>query len=380
MENDGYLELLRRTLDSSGEDAFSAGRYGDEFGRDPTASVTGVERHTGLVVPSDGKKVIVRELADANGTMQKCICYPIVLDDVFFKSDCWALVGLAQNPKNACGWKQLPMDTKSLLREFVRLAREDANEKHVRRFAAKWGPLWLCRTHSDSSGLCLMKPRSYAQYAPFPVEELTCAWHPEEPVWIFQRLARTVNSFLWIASRLKNADMPMRDEAEHWRNIISPLGSDEPIDGFRHHELPISTQVLFFAEFLNKWTHQFAMTSFVVEWPSDPQQTDPVPHRPRLTISPGFGFMRHVCMQLMQFVCGAYHLRVCSECGVMDFYARDRSPSGDGRFICPDCGKKERARVWAQNNPKRRLTCPRCIERFESRAKDPECPKCGTVC
>ncbi len=234
------------------------------------------------------------------------------------------------------GW-QLRRSAKGryLIEDLIDLV--DASDEHVRRFAAKWGPLWMCFRHGKD---CLYgSPPSPSQNTEF------CQWIPAEPTTAFRIRAKQMKALFDLTACLLDGK-PTKEE--QWNELgwhiethaeapgALGLGSPSAISS-----LALKAQRSLLSTTVNEALSMAGGPHFWVSWDEAP--------RARLAIQYGLGFLRIAWLQTAQLLTRATGYSTCTDCGRFFVWHDLKRPEGKNNF-CEDCGDKGRKKIWARKH------------------------------
>jgi DNA-directed RNA polymerase subunit RPC12/RpoP len=220
-------------------------------------------------------------------------------------------------------------DTHKLLDEFVNL--ESASPKKVLRFAQKWGPLWVCSSHSKKGDVEIV---SFVH----PIAPLHgsldhglawCSWIPAEAVSAFVKEAKRVAAALRIFSSLV-LGIKEDEEEKYWAELgflgrlVFPEGTT--VDGKRF------IKKLILSKFVESRLTEVGFTL-------GPSLNAKSPIK--ISLVSDLGFIRPVWLQVAQAMTGMRGIYTCDDCGRL--YIREGRKPAKGRLnFCPDCGEGKR--------------------------------------
>lgn len=228
-------------------------------------------------------------------------------------------------------WQQRPIkgNTTHVLNAFLKLAHVSPTQRGietVRKFAATWGPLWLCQTpghHGYGSADCSWPSNG-------PVQPSPCSWEPQEPFADFIRKAKEAKAALEIAEQLRRnhgASETLWSEVgiDRWRQGRAALVSQSrPTIQRQALAVVVNGQLL---------SRPLGLT-LLMTW-------EEATHA-KLALARGGGFLYVVWLQIAQLLCEVKGLYPCDECG--DYYIRrGRKPQAGRRQFCEACGEGGKA-------------------------------------
>jgi len=215
------------------------------------------------------------------------------------------------------GW--LPIEsTDGLLKDFLRLGDCAADEAdpaavpEVRRFAQRWGPLWLCRNPHHRQ-FCFWRVTTVAA-----LPEQPCQWVRTEEVGMFLQLAQMAKAVLLAGHYLlRHEPVPAPIIRQ-----LRPSAAD--------HDYAVPQQKALLRVILNTFLLGPTAVHVRVSWRGE--------GKPLLTLHGGLGFLGVIWLEIAQNLCGVAAFCACDSCGRL-YQPEGRRPPHGRRNYCPACGK-----------------------------------------
>jgi DNA-directed RNA polymerase subunit RPC12/RpoP len=217
-----------------------------------------------------------------------------------------------------------------------------SEQEAVRRFAEKWGPLWLGPTHRND----------YQTLLPTRVTADTPFWPRYEPVRALLNRANEVRLVMDIAAQLRQGKAA---KAEWWSELgidIYP-SAEEQSEREAKKQPPIEPPGLEYQRQLlaSILTMRFSSVGAIrlnVDW------TLGAKGRPQIAFTTGIGFLSVLWMQVAQEICGAEGIYTCSNCG-RQYFRTTRKPAKGRLNFCSKCSIKNEGskHQWAKRNRER---------------------------
>jgi hypothetical protein len=233
-------------------------------------------------------------------------------------------------------WERKKVREDKLAKDFLNLARNDDPEC-VRRFAARYGPLWLCRKHV----FCHWDKYRFeylTNMEPMSSPDSFCEWDRKEPVAQFQHEARIASAAFAIWQTLREGKKaPLKFWQTVWDND-GPLGEHAKLV----YGLALSKQQQWLAHIITKRVHR--RVNLTLEWRTGPT--------PQIVLNTEIGFFPVVWRTLAQRIAGGVSLYTCSGCQSI-YFRTDHKPPGGRNNFCPKCkdeGTRISKRLWAQKS------------------------------
>ncbi|HHV52378.1 MAG TPA: hypothetical protein GXX52_02680 [Synergistaceae bacterium] len=223
--------------------------------------------------------------------------------------------------------------TKKLLDDFIALSNATPNK--VLKFAQRWGPLWVCVSHSthnpDSMDVMGVEIVSFVH----PVGPLHgdlrhgltwCSWTPAEAVMSFVREAKRVKAALSIYTCLK---LEKEEDVTNWATLgFSGKLKFNNNTSVKEKRFIKKTLLCRFIE------SRLSEIGFSID-----------PTSLKLKLVSDLGFIRAVWLQVAQAMTQMRGIYVCDSCGEVYVRALKKPVAGKLNF-CPDCGKKGSKRAY----------------------------------
>lgn len=230
--------------------------------------------------------------------------------------------------------------TKKLLDDFIALSNATPNK--VLKFVKKWGPLWVCVSHSthnpDSMGMMGVEIVSFVH----PVGPLHgdlrhgltwCSWTPAEAVTSFVYEARRAKAALSIYTCIK---LGKEENITDWA-ALGFLDKLKITDNASAEEKNFIKKLLL-CRFIES---KLSEIGFSID-PSDL----------KIKLVSDLGFIRAVWMQVAQAMTQMRGIYVCDNCG--EVYTRSlRKPVVGKLNFCSDCGKRGSKRAYYRRTKSR---------------------------
>jgi DNA-directed RNA polymerase subunit RPC12/RpoP len=220
-------------------------------------------------------------------------------------------------------------DTDNLLDEFVNL--ESAAPKKVLRFAQKWGPLWVCTSHSkrgEVEAVSFIHPLG-PLHGSLDHGLAWCSWTPAEAVSAFVREAKRVVAALRIFVSLM-LGMKEEEEEKCWAEL-----------GFSGRLVFSEGTTADDKAFIKKLLLSKFVESRLTEVGFTIGPSLNAKSLLKIRLVSDLGFIRAVWLQVAQAMTGMRGIYTCDNCGKL--YVREGRKPPKGRLnFCPDCGEGKR--------------------------------------
>jgi predicted RNA-binding Zn-ribbon protein involved in translation (DUF1610 family) len=283
--------------------------------------------------------------SDHRGNPVECIKYPVpeeFMSPMILRATADEIRGkLSLSSLPRYGWKE-KNDATGVLSDFLRLTNGNPND--VKKFVLKWGPMWLCREHSN----CIWGVSASIDVLP----TRRCAWFPIEPIAIFQQEAKRVFAALELFHLL-------------WKENAEPVVDK----GLIHLWLDLGTQYVFRVfgpgpiekKKQTRLRYQkYTLLSKINSYLSTPGGAGvgincDVDSYPTLKISTGWGFISAVWLEVAATITQVRNVFECDGCH-KTYIRKSRKPREGESNYCPNCGVRAAKRKWARQKKNSRLS------------------------
>ncbi len=245
-------------------------------------------------------------------------------EGVVFRASASCMLGIERQPW--ADWHEVgPFDCRAALNEFRRIKTSE----HVRAFAGRYGPLWVCCLHPPSatavSPTCLWDGHPMLEAGQ---HEFAHRWANIERVDWWLHETTKIDVVVRCAARLKAGDVPTeRDWCGMRLDELNLAVARE--SAWSSH----GAAAAMLAAIVNAHLKSHHVGTFVAE-------------DLRLRTVFGYGILPVLWRQVLSEITGAANVAFCSECG--DPYMPKRAPKRGTPNDCPDCRPRAARRRYAR--------------------------------